>query len=247
MIPRLYIDCPIDKNQPVLLDEGQRRYLIRTLRLGIGAAVKLFSSAGEEGEWRGNLIQTDSPALVQVTDFTPFRKESPLQITLIQGLAKGNATELVIQKAVELGATRLIPLVSRRSVRRPPSDRKDNKVSRWQSIILEAAQQCGRVRLMQIHPPMNWNELDAHLPEGPRYLFWEEQGGEGLTLRNLPHPGSAVTLLVGPEGGLSAEEVELAQARWGFVVVGLGPRVLRTETAGLAVLSGCQVLWGDLG
>ncbi|MBF0455737.1 MAG: 16S rRNA (uracil(1498)-N(3))-methyltransferase [Magnetococcales bacterium] len=247
MIPRLYVPHTIEAGSPLKLDEGQRRYLLRTLRLTVGAPLTLFGPSGEEGEWQGELIRCDTPAEVRPIRFLPLKKESPLQITLIQGLAKGSATELVIQKAVELGASTLIPLVSQRSVRRVKADRNESKLKRWNTIIQEAAEQCGRVRLPVIHPPMGWKELAPHLADGPRYLFWEEEKQAGITLRDLPHPGRTVTLLVGPEGGLGREEVELARETLGFKVVSLGPRILRTETAGLAVLSGCQVLWGDMG
>jgi 16S rRNA (uracil1498-N3)-methyltransferase len=247
MMPRLYIPNPLDKNHLVELDEGQHRYLTRTLRLGVGAKLTLFSPEGEQGQWQGELVQTQKPAQVRLISFEPLQKESPVKITLVQGLAKGQSTELVIQKAVELGATTIIPLVSERSVRRSKADRNDNKLKRWQTIILEAAQQCGRVRLPQIYSPVEWEELATILPEGPRYLFWEEQGLSGARLSKLPHPGQSVTLLVGPEGGLTSQEVQMAQEKWGFIIVGLGPRILRTETAGLAVLSACQVLWGDMG
>lgn len=249
MTPRLYIPHAIEENHTVELDEGQRRYLTRTLRLGPGAPLILFSGEGEEGEWRAELLQIANPAKARLVEFITRKRESPLRVTLIQGLAKGNSTELVIQKAVELGAATIIPLVGRRSVRRSPQKREDNKLLRWQSIVKEAAQQCGRVRLPTILAPMDWKELAGQLPEGPRYIFWEEQSRHenNLQLRDLPHPGGSVTLLVGPEGGLSREEVELAREKMGFTVVGLGPRILRTETAGLAVLSGCQILWGDMG
>jgi 16S rRNA (uracil1498-N3)-methyltransferase len=248
MIPRLYIPHAIAHDSPVDLDSGQRRYLTRTLRLSPGAALTLFSSEGPEGEWQAELIQSQSSVQARLLTFNPMKKESPLKITLVTGLAKGDATEQIIQKAVELGAESIVPLVTQRSVRRSPAGRKDNKLKRWQNIVIEAAQQCGRVRLPQIHAPVDWKQLSTHLPaDGPRYLFWEERGVEAIKLRDLPHPGRSVTLLIGPEGGLTQEEVSMAQGELGFTVVGLGPRILRVATAGVAVVTGCQLLWGDMG
>ncbi|MBF0359176.1 MAG: 16S rRNA (uracil(1498)-N(3))-methyltransferase [Magnetococcales bacterium] len=246
MTPRIYIPQPIDGSQPVDLDAGQRRYLTRTLRLGPGAALTLFSPVGDEGEWQAELMENLSQA--RLIAFIPIKKESPLEITLVHALAKGDTTETVIQKSVELGVVSLIPLVSQRSVRRSPADRAGKKLKRWQTIVVEAAQQCGRVRLPKVHAPVDWSGLASCLPDnGPRYLFWEEEGVTAQKLTDLPHPGGSVTLLIGPEGGLSQEEVATAQEQFGFVIVGLGPRVLRVATAGVAVVSSCQLLWGDMG
>ncbi|MBF0194560.1 MAG: 16S rRNA (uracil(1498)-N(3))-methyltransferase [Magnetococcales bacterium] len=246
MIPRLYVPKAINPLKPVELDAGQRRYLTRTLRLNAGDKLIIFNGEGDEGEWQAELSQNTSQ--VNLLKFIPLKKESPLKITLIHGLAKGNITEMVIQKAVELGAVTMIPLVAKRSVRRSIKDRKDNKLKRWQNIVIEAVEQCGRVRIPKVHSPVNWQDLAEILPkEGPRYLFWEEEGVTAIKLNELPHPGESVTLLIGPEGGLSVEEVAMAKEQLGFTVVGLGPRVLRVATAGVAVVGSCQLLWGDMG
>ncbi len=248
MIPRIYIPQTITAEDPVIFDKAQSRYLTRTLRLGPGAELILFNGQGEEGEWRAELIQSASPAQARLIAFNPVKMESRLQITLVTALAKGDSTEQIIQKAVELGAVSVIPLESERSVRRSKEKRKLNKLDRWRNIIIEAAEQCGRVRLPEIHPPVGWDELPELLPEaGPRYLFWEEEGVEAIKLTQLPHPGAAVTLLIGPEGGLSATEVARAREVMGFEVVGLGPRILRVATAGVTVITACQLLWGDMG
>ncbi|MEO5347168.1 MAG: 16S rRNA (uracil(1498)-N(3))-methyltransferase [Magnetococcus sp. YQC-9] len=227
------------------MDESERHRLLRTLRLRCGDALILFN--GQPGEWRATIVSTASPLEVELTKFTPGEKDSPLQITLVLGLTKSGAIELAVQKAVEAGVDRLIPLISRYGVSRPDERQSDNKSRRLRRIAIEAAQQCGRTRVPEILDPVNWSQLEALLTSGPRLLFWESAGERGARLKTLPHPGEAVTLLIGPEGGLTAEEVQLAREQLGFVTVSLGPRILRAETAAMATVIACQLLWGDMG
>ncbi|GAB0057237.1 Ribosomal RNA small subunit methyltransferase E [Candidatus Magnetaquicoccaceae bacterium FCR-1] len=245
MIPRLFVPHFPRLGERMALDEAERNRLLRTLRLTRGDTVILF--CGEPGEWRATIVETGPTLWVEPVEFVPALKDSPLRITLILGLTKSGAIELAVQKAVEAGVDRLIPLISRYGVCRPDARQSDNKSRRLKRIAIEAAQQCGRTRVPELCDPVGWSELPALLTEGPRLLFWESAGERGERLRVLPHPGSAVTLLIGPEGGLSAEEVRVAREELGFVIVSLGPRVLRAETAAMATVVACQVLWGDMG
>lgn len=243
MIPRLYLesDTPLATGQTRPLEREPGHYLTRVLRLRPGGELRLFDGRG--GEWQATLIRTEPHCLLNIGAHLPCSRESPVAITLVQGLIKPNAMELVIQKSVELGVNRILPLLARRSVDRP-RERPD----RWRRIAIEAAEQCGRDRVAEILPPTPWEALPNLLAEGPRILFWEEARHDSLTaLLPASPPPTHLTLLVGPEGGFHPEEAAFAQARLGCGLAGLGPRVLRAETAALAALTAAQLLWGDLG
>ena len=243
MVPRLYFPHALHTGQQ--LDPGKevRRYLLKTLRLTPCAPLVLFNGQ-DPGEWQGSL--TDTPlGHIQVLAFKANQRESPLHITLVQGLSKTHAMELTVQKAVELGVARIIPLLCRRSSSNPGSGLTANRQRRLLRIAVEAAEQSGRIRVPEITPPVSWQALGEHLGPGPRWLFWEE--GRHPSVNAQPDPGQALTLLVGPEGGMDDWEASFAREQLGCITLGLGPRILRAETAAMAVVAACQMLWGDLG
>ncbi len=244
MIPRLYWPHPLQVGQRLDPDAEWQRYLLRTLRLGPGAPMILFTGL-DGGEWQAALV-SQSPAQMEVLAFLPCHRESPLAITLVQGVAKPDAMELVIQKGVELGVARIIPLLCRRSASNAGGQLTANRQRRLHRIAIEAAEQSGRIRIPEILEPLPWSRLGEGLPSGPRWLFWE-QSRASSALHRLPHPGESVTVLVGPEGGLEPQEEAFAREHLGFATLGLGPRILRTETAGLVVVAACQLFWGDMG
>ncbi|MEO5349637.1 MAG: 16S rRNA (uracil(1498)-N(3))-methyltransferase [Magnetococcus sp. YQC-3] len=225
------------------MGETEHRYLLRTLRLQVGAPVTLFTGL-DEGEWQ-TALSTLAPAQLEVLAFSVTRPESPLSITLVQGVAKADAMELAVQKAVELGVARIIPLLCQRSASNAGGALTDNRQRRLRRIAVEAAEQSGRIRVPEVTDPLSWKQLATHLPPGPRLLFWE-QAGQQPRLPSLAEPGSTLTLLVGPEGGLEPHEESFARDGLGFVTLGMGPRILRTETAALAAVAACQLLWGDM-
>ena len=245
MIPRLFSPQPLTPLGVLALDGDAHRYLTRTLRLGPGAPLVLFDS-GNNGEWDARILDSGPPLRVETLRFRPLNRESPLVVTLVQAMVRSNAMEIVVQKGVELGVAAVIPLYCQRSVVRPTVRAETNKTRRWQKIAAEAAEQCGRTCVPTIHPPLSWAALGSHLPLGPRWLFWEAATARPAW-RSLPSPDAAVTLLVGPEGGLTTEEVAMARDLLGFRTLGLGPRILRTETAALTAMAACHLLWGDLG
>lgn len=247
MKPRLYINANLETHLEIILEPEHRHYLINTLRRKIGSEVLLFNGRDPESEWEATLIETQREARLLVHRQMDVNRESVLAVTLIAGMLKGEAMEWIIQKATELGVVCFIPLQTQRTVARIAQDRWLAKERRWNKIIQEAAEQCGRVRLMQLHPPVEWSQLPLLLTTGPRFLFWEQGEGSLLRLGAMPHPGTRITLLTGSEGGLSGEEVALAKEQFGFEVLTLGPRILRGETAALAVVTAVQTLWGDLG
>ncbi|MDR2614625.1 MAG: 16S rRNA (uracil(1498)-N(3))-methyltransferase, partial [Candidatus Accumulibacter sp.] len=173
-------------------------------------------------------------------------RESPVDLTLVQGLQAGEKMDLTVQKAVELGVGRIVPVSTRRGVVRLEGERAKRRAAHWRAVAVAACEQCGRNRLAEVADP---EDLPAWLnrpPAGTKPLRLRLDPGASLTLDTLPRPETtgAIELLIGAEGGLAAEEAELARLA-GFIAVRLGPRVLRTETAGLAALAAIQCLWGD--
>ncbi|MBF0272297.1 MAG: 16S rRNA (uracil(1498)-N(3))-methyltransferase [Magnetococcales bacterium] len=245
MTPRLFVCQPLRAGERIALEESERHRLVRTLRLRCGDPVTLFN--GEPGEWRGVIAEAGPPLLVEPVEFLAGGRDPTLSVTLILGLTKSGSIELAVQKAVEAGADRLIPLLTRYGVSRPDARQSENKSRRLHRIAVEAAQQCGRTRVPDLLDPVTWGDLEGLLDSAPRLLFWEQAGDQGARLRALPHPGNGVTLLIGPEGGLTADEVRLAREQLRFVTVSLGPRILRAETAAIITVAACQLLWGDMG
>lgn len=231
----------------VVLPQDAAQHLTRVLRLRAGAAITLFD--GEGGEWAAELVSGARDALAaRIGEHHPIERESPLQLTLLQGLARGERMDLVIQKATELGVTRIVPLITSRCVVQLDAERGERRVEHWRAVAASACEQCGRNRLPEVCPPMQF-ESACQTPwaaaDEPRWLLDPEST---LTLRDVIAAPAALrraTLLVGPEGGLEASEIDLA-VRTGFRTLRFGPRVLRTETAGLAALAALQSSAGDL-
>lgn len=220
------------------LPEDTAHYMSRVLRLQAGAQVQLFDGSGTE--FIGQLTEVGKKTVqVELTQQQQGLAESPLQVHLGQGLSRGERMDWVIQKATELGVHALTPLLTERCEVRLNDERLQKRLQHWQQIAISACEQCGRSRLPLIHPPQSvaaWQtSVDAEL----KLLLHPE----AHPLSQHPRPNS-LALLIGPEGGLSAAEVEAARAA-GFQGVQLGPRVLRTETAPIAALSVANYLWGD--
>ncbi|MGM0476327.1 MAG: 16S rRNA (uracil(1498)-N(3))-methyltransferase [Pseudomonadota bacterium] len=216
------------------------RHLGRVLRLGPGDAVRLFDGHG--GEYAATLTALDKRAgRARLDAFDDRESESPLTLELVQGLAKGERMDVAIRKAVELGVTRIVPVATARSVVRLDGERADKRHAHWRGVIIAACEQCGRNRLPELAPVTPLPEWLATPRQG---VVLDPEGGTGLT--DLAAPSGPVSLLVGPEGGLTDDELARAEAA-GLHRLRLGPRVLRTETAPLAALTAVQTLWGDLG
>lgn len=223
------------------------RHLVAVLRLRPGA--RLILADGEGGEYGGVLdTVAEGRALVRVggrvaaspTGATPL-------LTLLQGIPKGEKMELILQKGTELGAARFVPVLTSRAVPRLSGDKAAARVGRWERIVREAARQCRRPDIPAVGGIVPLAGALAACGEELKLLLWEGESGQGVReLLESVSPPASVALLVGPEGGLSAEEAAQAAAA-GFIPVSLGPRILRTETAGLALLAILQYVWGDLG
>ncbi|MFM2287042.1 MAG: hypothetical protein RL684_185 [Pseudomonadota bacterium] len=244
---RVHVDLPLSAGSELLLPPGPSAHLLRVLRLREGAALVLFDGSG--GEYPGELLGAErSLARVRLGEHRPVERESPLAVTLLQGIARGERMDLIIQKATELGVAGIAPLSCEFSIVRLEAAAVAKKRERWQSVAVSACEQSGRNRVPPVHPIMGLEEACTTLApaaDGLRLMLVPD-APETLAATCAGEPGLAsVLLLVGPEGGLSGREVLLAQ-RAGYIACRLGPRVLRTETAPLAALAVLQALAGDL-
>jgi 16S rRNA (uracil1498-N3)-methyltransferase len=241
-LTRIYVGSALAPNTELLLPRGAADHLLRVLRLRPGAALTLFDGRG--GEYAARLMGAErGAARVAVGEHSSIERESPLSVTLLQGLARGERMDLIVQKATELGVRAIVPLLTERSVVRLDAAQSRKRLAHWQAIAVGACEQCGRNLLPQIGPLTEFSRVGELALAGARLLL-EPHG-----LQTLPGALSGhteVAMLIGPEGGLSDAEVEAALEA-DFVPCRLGPRVLRAETAPLAALAALQLLAGDLG
>lgn len=238
--PRFFCPGPLVPGAVLALPEGAAAHAARVLRLAAGDALTLFDGRG--GEYAARIAAVRKAAVdAEVLAFRERECESPLAIRLVQALQAGDKMDLTVQKAVELGVSAIQPVASRRSVVRLDGERAVRRVAHWQGVAASACEQCGRNRVPEVAAIEPLDRWLARPAEAPLRLMLSPEAG--LTLQALP-PARSLELLIGAEGGLDPREVAMAEAA-GFVGVRLGPRVLRTETAGLAALAAIQTLWGD--
>lgn len=208
---------------------------LHTLRLAAGARLVVLDDGGTEHEVVLEQV-TSRAAVGRVVASARPERESPLDLVLAPALLKGARMDLVVEKATELGVRRIVPVATRRTVRH------GDHAERWRRIAVAAAKQSGRTQVPAVDAPRPLADVVAGDWPGLRLLPWE--GEPTRTLGDLPAAAAAVVALLGPEGGLAEDEVALAIAG-GFVTVTLGPRILRAETAAIAVAAHCQRRWGD--
>jgi len=229
-------------NIEIALEADAANHVGRVLRLPQGAEIILFN--GQGGEYRATLTESGKKVVkAQVNSYADISLESPLAIHLGQGISRGDKMEMTIQKAVELGVTEITPLFSERCGVKLSGERLQKKLSQWHKIIISACEQCGRNTIPTIHSPL---QLDQWLAQPSDELKLNLHPKAKYSINTLPQPTNGIRLLIGPEGGLSDLEIEQA-ATQGFDEVLIGPRVLRTETAGLTIISALQTRFGDLG
>jgi 16S rRNA (uracil1498-N3)-methyltransferase len=223
------------------------RHMVTVLRLLPGSRLLLADGAGREAAGTIRTIDRDSLLIDLDNELAAAGSAEDLPITLYQGLPKGEKLDMILQKCTELGVAELVPFHAARSVARIAAERVADRLQRWQKIVLEAARQAGRSSVPQVDFAADLAAVTRHANQELRLLLWEGEMERGVksVLRSCPMPAS-IAVLVGPEGGLTDDEAAMAQAA-GFVPVTLGQRILRTETAGLAVLAILQYEWGDLG
>ena len=239
-IPRIYTNTALQPGAEAQLDDNAAQHVGRVLRMQPGQALSLFNGDGQDYP---ALIVSSSKKNVTVQLEQPVANssESTLQIVLGQTLSKGDRMDYAVQKATEMGVTHIVPLSTERCDVRLKGDREDKRLSHWRSVAISAAEQCGRARVPKILPVMNVNEWLEYSQGCDLRLVLHHRTAQSLD--SLAKPTS-IALMIGPEGGLSASEITLAEQS-GFLPVALGPRVLRTETAPVAAITLCQWLWGD--
>ncbi len=231
----------------VVFDEEETRHLVRVLRLTPGDVVQVVDGRGAELTVRLESIEGRS-ATGTILARAASAAESPLAITLAQGIPKGDKMEWIVKTATELGVVRVVPLITERTIVRLDPPRWRDRARRWQRVAKEAAKQCGRAVIPTVDAPRPIEEFaDAERAADLALCFWEgERRGLSEILEETRGPITSVVLVVGPEGGLARREVDTLRAR-GFTSVGLGPRILRTETAGPVGVALLQARFGDLG
>jgi 16S rRNA (uracil1498-N3)-methyltransferase len=239
---RIYVDAELVSQQEVRLPPAQSTHLLRVLRLRAGAALTLFNGRG--GEYTAELVGADkSGARLAVGEHSALERESPLNVALLQGIARGERMDFIVQKATELGVQRIVPLSCEFSVVRLDAANRRRRSEHWRAVAIAACEQCGRNRIPEIEPIGDFAEVCAATTAELRLMLLP-QAPDSLAALAARAPGAAI--LIGPEGGLSGREQLLAQ-RCGFHACRLGPRILRTETASLAALAAIQACAGDLG
>ncbi|MFO7787912.1 MAG: 16S rRNA (uracil(1498)-N(3))-methyltransferase [Halospina sp.] len=240
-IPRVFIAQPLHPRQPLELSGDSAHYIGTVLRLKAGSTVALFN--GDDGEYLADLQEVSKKrALLLPTEAVDNRADPVLPIHIGIGLSRGDRMDIVIQKSTELGASRVTPLFTERCEVKLDDRRAAKRQAHWQKVAISATEQSGRCRVPVIDAPLPLNEWLRQPHDGCR-LVLDPYAEARLTLPP-GHDKSPVTLLSGPEGGLTEEEVRAAAGQ-GFTPMTLGPRILRTETAPLAAVSILQYLVGD--
>jgi 16S rRNA (uracil1498-N3)-methyltransferase len=241
-LTRVYVDAPVAAGKRLVVDGSAANHITRVLRLRNGDALTVFDGSGGEFGARIEEFRKDS-VVVCVEDHRPLDRESPLPLTLAQGISRGERMDWIIQKATELGASRIVPLFTKRSVVRLDEKQAERKLQHWRAIAVAACEQCGRNRIPDLAAPMDFFDVLPADASGVTRLLLSPTGD--LRIDDLQDVAKGITVLIGPEGGLEDVEQEAAIAA-GFKAVRLGPRVLRTETAAIAALTIIQRYFGDL-
>lgn len=240
-VTRVFVDQPLAVGAKLVLPVDAAGYLSRVLRLRPGDPFVLFNGDGHDYDTR--LLALDKRrAEAEVVDARPVANESPLRIVLLQGIARGEKMDLVLQKATELGVAEVRPVDSERSEVRLHGERLDKRLAHWRGVVASACGQCGRARVPEVLPPESLDAALRSLPQQPRLLLDPEAR---RSIGGLPDGLEGCVLAVGPEGGWSSRDRGQLHAA-GFEALRLGPRILRTETAGIAAIAALQSRFGDL-
>jgi len=241
-MPRVHVKQTLTPGCDVDLPADTAHYINRVLRLGPGDALQVFND--RDGEFTATIrLLQGTRATVRVDQAVGVRTESPLHTTLVQGLCRAQRMDYCIQKATELGVTRILPMTSERCVVRLDKKRAAKRRDHWQAVATSACEQSGRTALPHIETPATLADIMLREDVEGRVVFDPDAG---VSFTGWPDVMPVLSLFVGPEGGLSQAEIDslvaAGAARWR-----MGPRILRTETAGVVALTMAQTRWGDLG
>jgi 16S rRNA (uracil1498-N3)-methyltransferase len=236
---RFYIDSPLRAGISILLAEDSAHHAVHVLRVRTGDDVVLFNGRG--GEFAARIASIERlKVLCDVLEHRAIERESPLRVMLVQGVSSGERMDFTVRRAVELGVAEIHPVLAASSVARPKGDRAAMRHAHWQKIVISACEQCGRNRIPIVHPLVDATRPGAF--EGTRILL--SPVAELAFSQACKSADQTFTVAAGPEAGFNSEE-EAAFLDAGFVPARIGPRVLRTETAGLAALAALSALRGD--
>lgn len=243
-LTRVHIAAPLAPDSEIALPESAAAHLSRVLRLSVGDACVLFNGDGHD--YAAQVVSIGKRELrVRIGAPTAVDRESPLRLLLLQGIARGEKMDLILQKATELGVSEVHPLSSQRSEVKLDDARAGKRLAHWQSVVASACEQCGRATVPHVGAPVSLAAVLNALPPGGLRMILDPDGRLSLPTLTL-EPAAPVLLAVGPEGGWSPLDREQLHAA-GFQGLRLGPRILRTETAGLAAIAALQARFGDLG
>lgn len=238
-ISRIYQAAALQPGGLLRLDEKASHHLARVLRAGVGDKLTLFN--GQGGEYEASITHIDKKGVdVELISFVSRDVEAPISIHLAQGMARGEKMDMIVQKAVELGVKKITPLMTERCNLKLDHEREEKRLQHWRSIAISACEQCGRNYLPELMAPISLMEWLKNVKEEQRFILSPH------VQNKLPaeDPISSIVLLIGPEGGFSEREMDVAK-QYCFLPLNLGPRVLRTETATIAALATLQYRYGD--
>ncbi|MDP3671952.1 MAG: 16S rRNA (uracil(1498)-N(3))-methyltransferase [Telluria sp.] len=241
-MPRFFCSQPLAVGETIALPEALAHH-VHVLRLQAGAELSLFN--GDGGQYLAQLAELGKRrASATIVAFVARDVELPYEITLAQALPEASKMDWIIEKAVEMGVAAILPLAAQRCVVRLAGERAEKKLAHWQGVIVAASEQCGRNRLARlggIDDFSQWiGQQDMH-----RRILLTPRAGQSLAEWARHQPPQALSLLIGPEGGYSMQEEDAARAH-GALALSMGPRILRTETAGIAAVAALGALWGGM-
>lgn len=243
-VNRAHVDAPLALGARMALPDNAAAHLLRVLRLGVGDGCVLFNGDGHDYDAR--IVAADKRGgEVEITARHAVAAESPLRIVLLQGIARGEKMDWILQKATELGVAAFVPVESQRSEVRLHGERALKRLAHWRSVVIAACEQCWRARVPTVCAPGPLATALMQLPADSLRLCLDPDADAGIATLAATH-AHALVIAIGPEGGWSPRDrASLADA--GFSRLRLGPRILRTETAGIAAIAALQAKFGDLG
>ncbi|KAF1725121.1 16S rRNA (uracil(1498)-N(3))-methyltransferase [Pseudoxanthomonas japonensis] len=241
-LTRCHVDAPLSVGTSLALPETAANHLARVLRLREGDGCVLFNGDGRDFDARITAISKRG-VVADIVGARAIDNESPLRVILLQGIARGEKMDLILQKATELGVAAIIPVMAERTEVKLDAERTEKRVAHWRSVIASACEQSGRARLPSLSAPASLADAARDVGTGATKLTLDPTGD--VALATVEIASGAVVVAIGPEGGWSPRDRDTLSAA-GFTGLRLGPRILRTETAGLAAIAALQSRFGDL-